>query len=67
MLYYDQQLFQKQQELLSYQKELPVYQSLVDSIRANQHEFSNRLQYIQNLPRVCKDYESLCQAIKKFF
>ena len=65
MLYYDQQLFQKQQELLSYQKELPVYQSLVDSIRANQHEFSNRLQYIQNLPRVCKDYESLCQALLK--
>lgn len=65
ILYYDHQLFQKQQEVISYQKNLPIYQALVDSIRANQHEFSNRIQYIQKLPYFCKDYDSLCQSLMK--
>ncbi|MBD5088049.1 MAG: hypothetical protein HDT30_04435 [Clostridiales bacterium] len=65
ILYYDHQLFQKQQEVISYQKNLPIYQALVDSIRANQHEFSNRIQYIQKLPYFCKDYDSLCKSLMK--
>lgn len=65
ILYYDHQLFKKQQEIISYQKNLPIYQTLIDSIRANQHEFSNRIQYIQKLPYFCKDYDSLCQALMK--
>ena len=65
ILYYDHQLFQKQQEVITYQKNLPIYQALVDSIRANQHEFSNRIQYIQKLPYFCKDYDSLCQSLLK--
>lgn len=63
IIYYDYQLFQKQQEINSYQENIPIYQALVDSIRANQHEFSNRIQYIQKLPYFCKDYDSLCQAL----
>lgn len=63
LLYYDQKLSRKSQELISYQKNLPLYQSLIDEIRSNQHEFSNRIQHLQFLPYTCKDYDSLCNAL----
>lgn len=63
ILYYDRQLFRKHQELYSYEKNLPLYQTLIDEIRSNQHEFSNRLQHFQKLPYVCKDYDSLSEAL----
>lgn len=63
LLYYDQKLNTQQQELLSYQKNLPIYKALIDEIRANQHEFANRLQHLQYLPYSCKNYESLCNAL----
>ena len=65
VLYYDQKLCLKQQEVLSYQKNLPIYQSLIDEIRATQHEYSNRIQMYHNLPNVCKDYSSLCNALQQ--
>lgn len=65
LLYYDHKLNSKQQELLSYQKNLPIYKSLIDEIRTNQHEFANRLQHLQYLPYTCKDYNSLCDALTK--
>ena len=66
ILYYDRELFKKHQELTSYEKNLPIYQSLIDEIRSNQHEFSNRIQHFQKLPYVCKDYDSLSQALLKY-
>lgn len=66
ILYYDQKLFQQRQEIDSYEKNLPIYQSLIDEIRANQHEFSNRIQHFQKLPHVCKDYDSLSHALLKY-
>lgn len=65
ILYYDRKLFEKRQEIYSYKKNLPIYQSLIEEIRASQHEFSNRIQHFQRLPYVCKDYNSLCQALLK--
>lgn len=66
ILYYDRELFKKRQELASYEKNLPIYQALIDEIRSNQHEFSNRIQHFQRLPYVCKDYDSLSKALIKY-
>lgn len=65
VLYYDQKLYFEHQKLLSYQKNLPIYQSLIDEIRATQHEFSNRIQAFENLPLIYDDYDSLCNALQK--
>lgn len=65
LLYYDQKMFVEHQQLVSYQKNLPIYQSLIDEIRASQHEFSNRIQNLEQLPHVCRDYDSLCAALLK--
>lgn len=65
ILYYDQKLFLQNQELLAYKKNLPIYKSLIDTIRANQHEFSNRIQTFKHLPNVCHDYESICNALQE--
>lgn len=66
VLYYDQKMFTQQQQLLSYQKNLPIYESLIHEIRDNQHEYSNRIQSLQNLTETCKDYDTLKTAIKKY-
>ncbi|MCM1179498.1 MAG: GHKL domain-containing protein [Clostridium sp.] len=65
LLYYDQKMFAEHQQLISYQKNLPIYQSLIDEIRASQHEFSNRIQNLEQLPYACHDYDSLCAALLK--
>lgn len=65
ILYYDQKLFSEHQLLVSYQKNLPIYKSLIDEIRASQHEFSNRIQNLEQLPYICKDYDSICTALLK--
>lgn len=65
ILYYDQKLVLEHQQLVSYQKNLPVYKSLIDEIRASQHEFSNRIQNLEQLPYICKDYDSICTALLK--
>ncbi len=61
--FYDQKLYAKNQEVLFYQKNLPIYETLIHEIRANQHEFSNRIQHLQALPSVCSDYPTICQAL----
>lgn len=65
ILYYDKKLESEHKKLASYQKNLPIYQALTDEIRASQHEFSNRLQTLENLPLICKDYDSLCNSLLK--
>ena len=65
ILYYDQKLDAEHKTLVSYQQNLPIYESLIQQIRANQHEYSNRIQTLQNLPVACHDYESLCNALKE--
>ena len=65
ILYYDQRLKTERQQIDVYRKNLPVYQTLISDIRASQHEFSNRLQTLENLPFVCKDYNSLHNALLK--
>lgn len=63
LLFYEQRLNFEKQKVLSYEENLPLYQSLIDEIRSNQHEFSNRIQNLEALPSVCKDYESLSKAL----
>ncbi len=65
ILYYDQRLFLEHQQLVSYQRNLPIYKSLINEIRASQHEFSNRIQNLERLPYICKDYDSICAALLK--
>lgn len=66
ILYYDQKLNARNQELVSYQKNLPIYKSLIDDIRASQHEYSNRLQSLRFLTETCKTYEELREALNKY-
>ena len=66
VLYYDQKMTNQRQQLLSYQKNLPIYESLISEIRDNQHEYSNRLQSLQNLTSTCTDYASLKSALEKY-
>lgn len=66
IFYYDTQLKEKQKELLAYEKNRPLFETLIQDIRSNQHEYANRLQSMANLPAVCKDYHSLCSALEKY-
>jgi len=66
VLYYDKTLQNAQKELESYQKNIPIYETLISELRANQHEYSNKLQSLQNLPFSCKDYDSLCNALNQY-
>jgi sensor histidine kinase regulating citrate/malate metabolism len=50
----------------SYQKNIPIYESLISDIRSSQHEYSNRLQALSTLPFTCTDYDSLCTALIKY-
>ena len=66
LLYYDQRTRLQQQEIDSYQKNMPLYDSLIQEIRANQHEYVNRLQSLANLPVMYKDYDSLSKALQSY-
>ena len=66
VLYYDQKMNLQKLELLSYQKNLPIYESLIKEIRNNQHEYSNRLQNLQTLTSTCKDYEELRKCVQTY-
>ena len=65
VLYYDMKLQKQEQILLSYRKNIPIYESLIDDIRSSQHEYANRIQALSLLPVTCKDYETLCTALKE--
>lgn len=66
ILYYDQQMQMQQQQLEFYEKNQTIYADLIQDIRASQHEYSNRLQHLEHLPLVCKDYTSLCTALGNY-
>lgn len=66
LLYYDAYVQQQQKEILSYKKNTAIYESLIGEIRSRQHEYSNRIQTLQTLPVTCKDYDSICLALKKY-
>lgn len=63
--YYERRMQTQNRILESYQKNLPIYESLIREIRASQHEYSNRLQNLQSLTITCHDYDSLCQALNR--
>ena len=66
VFYYENQLREKQKALLTYEKNKPLLETLIDDIRSNQHEYTNRLQTIATLVNVCKDYESLRESLLKY-
>ncbi|MBU5429847.1 hypothetical protein KQI22_07190 [Kineothrix sp. MSJ-39] len=66
LLYYDQRNRLQQQAINSYHKNMPIYDSLIQEIRANQHEYVNRLQSLANLPVMYKDYDSLSKALQSY-
>lgn len=49
LLYYEKVLSLKNQDLETYKKYLPIYENLINDIRASQHEFTNRIQALQIL------------------
>ena len=66
VLYYEQKMHYQKSEIDAYKKNLPIYQSLIDEIRSNQHEYSNRLQCLQCLPQTCSTYEQLAEALNTY-
>lgn len=66
IFYYENQLKEKQRALLIYEKNKPKFETLIGDIRANQHEYDNRIQSIALLANVCKDYDTLRNALKKY-
>lgn len=66
ILYYDHEISRKNHELSAYQKNLPIYESLIKDIRTSQHEFSNRLQNLEHLPDTCSTYEELRDALQRY-
>lgn len=65
VIFYEKTLQLDQQRIASYEDTIPNYENLIDEIRASQHEFSNRLQTLGELPSVCKDYDSLSKELQK--
>ena len=49
LLYYEKVISIKNQNISFYKKHLPIYENLINDIRANQHEFANRIQALQIL------------------
>lgn len=49
LLYYEKVISLKNTDLEYYRKYLPVYENLINDIRASQHEFTNRIQALQIL------------------
>lgn len=45
---------------------MPIYDSLIQEIRANQHEYANHLQSLANLSVMYKDYDSLSRALQSY-
>lgn len=66
ILYYDQKLYAREQSLIAYQKNLPIYEALIGEIRSSQHEYSNRLQSLQFLSESCNTYDELADALHKY-
>lgn len=65
ILYYDQRTQMHKQELVAYQKNFAIYETLIAEIRATQHAYTNRIQTMENMTHFYSDYDSLCKAISK--
>lgn len=66
LFYYDAKVSNQKQALLSYEKNLPIYEALIHEIRSNQHEYANRIQTLQNLTYSCKDFDELKSALNNY-
>ena len=66
ILSYDHRTRLQQQEIDSYQKNMPIYDSLIHEIRVGQHEYANHLQSLANLSVMYKDYDSLSRALQSY-
>ena len=66
ILSYDHRARLQQQEIKSYQKNLPIYDSLIHEITDNQHKYMDRLQSFSDLPDTYKDYDTLSAALKAY-
>ncbi len=51
-------------KIKAYSDYLPVISSLIKDVRERQHNYNDKLQAIYSLPAVCKDYDSLKDALK---
>lgn len=49
LLYYEKVISSKNMNIEYYERFLPIYESLINDIRASQHEFTNRIQALQIL------------------
>lgn len=65
LLYYDQKLYYSRKLIQSYEKNLPIYETLIAEIRNSQHSYSNRIQTLRQLPDICSTYEELSAALKQ--
>lgn len=66
VILYDRIVQKKNIELTYYQKNLPIYETLINDIRSNQHEFSNRIQTLMCLPDMYDNIDDLKKALKKY-
>lgn len=55
-----------QDELLAYQKYLPILEQLIYDVRSRQHNFDNIIQSFAALPLSCSDYDSIVYALNKY-
>lgn len=62
---YENRIIEKQNQLISYQKNYPIYNSLLTDIRASQHEYVNRMHTINMLTHSCKTLDELTTALNK--
>ena len=66
VFYYENQLREQKKALLAYEKNRPIFETLIEDIRSNQHEFNNQIQSIAMLANVCDTYESLRDSLLKY-
>ncbi|MCR5624055.1 MAG: GHKL domain-containing protein [Lachnospiraceae bacterium] len=56
---------EERNKLKYYNEYLPVIENIVDLLREEKHNYTNRLQTLYGLPYVCKDYDSLVESIQE--
>ena len=66
LLYYEKVISIKNQNIAFYQKYLPIYKNFINDIRANQHEFSNRMQSLQILCDSANLNVSLANKLREY-
>lgn len=66
LLYYEKVISTKNMNIEYYEKYLPVYENLINDIRANQHEFNNRIQALQILCDSQDNDNLLAKQLKEY-